>query len=144
MTTFYYDEGGGTLLRLRKQPSTLLRAYVPPPPRLAVNCKFDLFLQRVLHDQFVCSIKNLNSLKKLLSQDKTFDECLNVAIVDEAADKESRGFRGNFRDESVHLVKGKFRNMKCFKCGLEGHFADRCNARNKGMRCKKTNHETCE
>ena len=42
MTTFYSDKGGGTL-RLQKQPSTLLRAYVPdfwysaPPPLMGLH-----------------------------------------------------------------------------------------------------------
>lgn len=40
-------------------------------------------------DQFVCGIRNGNSLKKLLSQDK--DWCLfNIAIADEASEKESK------------------------------------------------------
>ena len=59
--------------------------------RLSVNCQLDSFLNLALRDQFVCGIRNRNSLKKLLSQDKTFQECLIIAIVDEAADKESKG-----------------------------------------------------
>ena len=44
--------------------------------RLSTNCKLDLFLQRALRDLFVCGIRNGNSVKKLLSQDKEFGDCL--------------------------------------------------------------------
>ena len=77
--------------------------------RLAVNCKFDFFLSRALRDQFVCGIRNPGSLKKLLSQDKGFEDCLNIAIADEAAEKESRDL-GNF--ESVNFTKNKFHVKK--------------------------------
>ena len=52
--------------------------------QLAVNCKFDHFVQRALRDQFVCGIRNGNTFKKLLSQNKTFEECLNISLADAA------------------------------------------------------------
>ena len=57
--------------------------------RLSANCHYEQFLSRVLRDQFVCGIRNTNTLK-LLSQDLTFKECLDKALADKAADKESR------------------------------------------------------
>ena len=119
--------------------------------RLAVNCKFNTFLQRALRDQFVCGIRNGNSLKKLLSQDKNFEECLNTAIADEAADKESKGL-GSFESVNYTHTKGKRDYKKgnkprCFRCGSENHFADKCSLKDSGMTCgycKKTNHSTKE
>ena len=73
---------------------------------MAVNCKFDLFLQRALRDQFVCGIRNGNTLKKLLSQDKTFDDCLNIAIADERAEKESKGLSVSL-DTAVNFTSWK-------------------------------------
>ena len=115
--------------------------------RLSSNCKFDSFLSRALRDQFVCGIRNPNTLKKLLSQDKKFEECLNTAIADETADKESKGLGGY---ESVHFTRGKKKGSekpRCYRCGSENHFADKCSLKNSGMTCeycKRTNHNTKE
>ena len=122
--------------------------------RLAVNCKFDNFLSRALRDQFVCGIRNPNSLKKLLAQDKNFDECLNIAIADEAADKESKRLVSG-ETESVHFNKYQNRDRdrkkgnkaKCFRCGSESHLADKCSLKNSGMSCSycnKSNHTSKE
>jgi hypothetical protein len=114
--------------------------------RLSVNCQYEGFLQRALRDQFVCGIRNNNSLKKLLSQDKNFDECLNIAIADEAADKESKSLTSS---ESVYYLKNKKKGNrpKCFRCGSESHFADKCSLKDSGMTCgycHKSNHSTKE
>ena len=52
---------------------------------LAVTCNFGEFLKRSLPDQFVCGIRNPATRKKLLSEDRTFQEPLQVAIADEIA-----------------------------------------------------------
>ena len=111
--------------------------------RLAVNCKFDHFLQRALRDQFVCGIRNGNTLKKLLSQDKTFEECLNISLADAAAERESKGFT-NFPSgyESVNYMKSKKfpkSKLKCFCCGSENHLASRCTIKSPGMTCSYCN-----
>lgn len=56
---------------------------------LASTCNFGEFLNRSLRDQFVCGIRYPATRKKLLSQDRTFQEALQVAIADEIAAKES-------------------------------------------------------
>ena len=121
--------------------------------RLSTNCKFDLFLQRALRDQFVCGIRNGNSLKKLLSQDKDFDACLNIAIADEAAEKECKSL--NSLDSINYTNARNNRNSrnktgnkpKCFCCGSETHFADKCPMKDTGIKCNycnKSNHLTKE
>ena len=70
--------------------------------RLSVNCQSS-------RDQFVCGIRNGNSLKKLLSQDKKFQECLNIAIADEAAGEESKDLTNT---ESVNYMKNKKKKTK--------------------------------
>ena len=111
--------------------------------RLAVNCKFNLFLQRALRDQFVCSIRNGNTLKKLLSQDKSFEECLNISLADAAAERESKGFT-NFPSgyESVNYMKSKKFckiKLKCFCCGSEKYLASRCTIKSSGITCSYCN-----
>ena len=98
--------------------------------RLSANCHHEIFLSRLLRDQFVCGIRNTDTLKKLLPQDSTFKECLDKALADEAADKESRDLATSM--ESVHFTK-KYnqksksnKTSKCYRCGSEGH-ADKCN-----------------
>ena len=46
------------------------------------------FLNRCLRDQFVCGIRNPATRKKRLSEDRTFQQALKVAIADEIATKE--------------------------------------------------------
>ena len=56
---------------------------------LASTCNFGEFLNRCLRDQFVCGIRNPATRKKLLSEDRTFQQALEAAIADEIAAKES-------------------------------------------------------
>ena len=56
---------------------------------LASTCNFGEFLNRSLRDQFVCGIRNPATRKNLLSEDRTFQQALEVAIADEIAAKES-------------------------------------------------------
>ena len=56
---------------------------------LELNCNFREFLNHSLRDQFVCSIQNPATCEKLLSEDCTFQQALEVAIADEIAVKES-------------------------------------------------------
>ena len=119
--------------------------------RLSANCQYENFLSRVLRDQFVCGIRNTNTLKKLLAQDLTFKECLDKALADETADKESRDLATSM--ESVHFTKKynqkrkSSKTNKCYRCGSEGHYADKCNYKDSGSifdYCHRPNHTTKE
>ena len=46
-------------------------------------------MNRSLRDQFVCGIRDPTTRKKLLSEDRTFQQALQVAIADEVAAKET-------------------------------------------------------
>ena len=59
--------------------------------RLAVHCNFGPYLTRALRDQFVGGVRSQTTKKKLLSEDRTFDQALKVAQADELAEKESPG-----------------------------------------------------
>jgi hypothetical protein len=55
---------------------------------LAVHCNFGQYLQRALRDQFVGGVRSQSTRKKLLSEDRTFEQALKVAQADELAEKE--------------------------------------------------------
>ena len=94
-----------------------------------------------------------------MSQDLSFKECLDKALADEVADKESRDLTSSV--ESVHFTKNysyskkkgsressnSGKSNKCYRCGSEGHFADKCQLKDSGMQCgycHRANHSTNE
>ena len=70
---------------------------------LALSRNFGEFLNRSLRDQFVCGIRNPATRKKLLSEDRTFQQAMQVAIADEIAAKESIQVQQQF-PQPVHSV----------------------------------------
>ena len=113
---------------------------------LAVNCNFRTYLTRALRDQFVGGLKS-QATKKLLSEDRTFEQALKVAPADELAEKESKQlhFNSNLRRkfQAVHSVPKKSslahpvnkqlvaitvktQAKFCFRCGSSQHLADKC------------------
>ena len=115
--------------------------------RLAVNCKFGTYLTRALRDQFVGGVKSQATKKKLLSEDRTFEQALKVAQADELAEKESKQLQSNSnlsaKVQAVHSVPkksspahpvnkqqsattGKPHAKFCFRCGSSQHLANKC------------------
>ena len=130
--------------------------------RLAVNCNFGTYLTRALRDQFVGGVRSQTTRKKLLSEDRTFDQALKVAQADELAERESRKLQVNADTSSakvqpVHAVhrkptprqenkkqtsvKTKVDGKQCFRCGSSQHMADRCShVKSTCSYCKKSGH----
>ena len=133
----------------------------------ASTCDFGQFLNRSLRDQ--CGIRNSATRKKLLNEDRTFQDVLKVAIADEVASKETLAFQNNTKpvNESVHAVgrnqiPDKFSNSRntsnsnnlrpplrtaqkfsyaCYSCGGTEHSRAQCRFRNVVCsRCKRTGH----
>ena len=71
---------------------------------LASTCNFGEFLNRSLRDQFVCGIRNPATRKKLLSEDRTFQQALQVAIADEVAAKETMQVQQQQLSQPVNSV----------------------------------------
>ena len=69
---------------------------------------FGEFLNRSLRDQFVCGIRNPATRKKLLSEDRTFQEALQVAITDEIAAKETLQVQQQQLPQPVNSVAKEF------------------------------------
>ena len=80
--------------------------------RYASTCNFGEFLNHSLRDQFICGIRNSATRKKLLNEDRTFQDALKVAIADKVASKETLEVQNDAKpgDESVHSM-GNSRNL---------------------------------
>ena len=61
-----------------------------------MNCNFGTYLTRALRDQFVGGVKRQATKKKLLSEDRTFEQALKAAQADELAEKESKQLQFNY------------------------------------------------
>ena len=57
--------------------------------RISSACGFGGFLARCLRDQCVSGVRNRETQRKLLQEDRSFDECVKLALADEAAVRES-------------------------------------------------------
>ena len=121
---------------------------------LASTCQFDT--QQALRDRFICGLRSKQTLKKLLTEEHTFDAALEVALGAEAAEKDVAAFSqegsasvnkvdsGNRRSfqPTQHRKgsgkRGKFSssgsNIKdpseCVTCGKTGHPRSQCKFRN--------------
>ena len=62
---------------------------------LAATCEFGQFLSEALTDQFVCGICSESTQRKLLSQDRTFEQALQTAIADEIAEAETKAIHSH-------------------------------------------------
>ena len=58
--------------------------------RASAKCDFGTHLPRALRDQFVIGVKNQATMNKMLSEEKTFEDCQKIAIADETADREAK------------------------------------------------------
>ena len=126
---------------------------------LASTCNFGEFLNRSLRDQFVCGIRNPATRKKLLSEDRTFQEALQVAVADEIAAKESMQVQQQLPQSVNSIIKDssspsssrgnsglqfgsrqgarqpsnfsqQATSYTCFSCGSPDHVRPKCKFRN--------------
>ena len=146
--------------RCVQEENESVSAYSARLRRYASTCNFGEFLNRSLRDQFICGICNSATRKKLLNEDRTFQDALKVAIADEVASKETLEVQNDAKpgDESVHSM-GNSRNLlnqqnrkpslpsfqkssyACYSCGSTEHSRNQCRFRNVVCsRCKRTGH----
>ena len=126
---------------------------------LAVHCNFGAFLPRALRDQFVGGVRNPTTKTKLLSEDRTFDRAVQIAVADEAAQKEAKLLHTphtvNYTKETFSQKKTSFNKAsnysngqqrqtnakECYRCGDKDHLADKCKHRStKCLYCSKVGH----
>ena len=125
---------------------------------MASTCKFELFLKRALRDKFVCELKDDKIQEKLLSEDKSLEEAVNMAKAMESATANVVHIKEKETDEvnkmcvesnAFELQKkkmcfgcgGKWHERRsqcpawgktCFKCNYKNHFSRRCKNKQKG------------
>ena len=58
--------------------------------RLASTCNFGEFLSEALRDQLVCGIRSSSTQRKLLSEERSFEQAMQMALADEVADSEAK------------------------------------------------------
>ena len=91
--------------RCCQEENESVSVYSPQQLRhFASTCNFGEFLNRSLHNQFMCGIRNPVTRKKLLSQDRTFQEALQLANADEIAAKETLQVQQQQLSQSVNSV----------------------------------------
>ena len=141
-----------------QEENEIVSVYSARLRHLAFACNFGEFL-----NQFVCGICNPPTRKKLLSQDRTFQEALQVAIADEIAAKETLQVQQQRLSQSVNSVSKetsscgistsrpspnqtspKFQPVSsyaCFSCGNSDYERSKCKFRNAVCRhCKLRGH----
>jgi hypothetical protein len=73
---------------------------------MADRCNFGAFLERALRDQFVSGIRDQNTQRKLLEEDRAFQDCVTMAAADETAKSECVAFQAaTSENSSVHFIK---------------------------------------
>ncbi|CAB4007683.1 Retrovirus-related Pol poly from transposon [Paramuricea clavata] len=125
-----------------------------------VHCNFGTYLTRALRDQFVGGVRSRSTRKKLLSEDRTFDQAVKVAQADELAEKESKEMllsaertdttqahsisnkrKYHFKGGDANKAKPFEQGKTCFRCGSTQHLADKCSHTYTTCNyCKKAGH----
>ena len=101
--------------------------------KLTTYCKFEDTkdcLEELLHDRFVCGLRNEGTRKCLLTEKTlTFTQAIDVAQNHETAFKDAQMKAveqlpsGN---STVHKVMSLPQKEGCYRCGLKSHKANDC------------------
>ena len=67
-----------------------IATFVAELRRLASTCNFGEFLSEALRDQLVCGIRSSSTQRKLLSEERSFEQAMQMALADEVADSEAK------------------------------------------------------
>ena len=121
--------------------------------KLAIHCQFDDTLQETLCDRFVCGLRHDAIQCRLLSKcNLTYKKALEISQGMEGADKDTKSFKttdpminrtgSRFQNaagrnyyrcgRSNHTpATCKFKDVKCLKCGKQGHIVPACQTSNR-------------
>lgn len=122
--------------RCRKQGESVA-TYVSELRALAEYCNFGN-LEEMLRDRLVCGINHERTQNRLLSEAKlTYEKALEIAQSQETAAQNLQELKStpmakeeaSFTDKNKPVLtvakKGK-RKVTCYRCGQEGHLANKC------------------
>lgn len=116
--------------------------------KLAINCKFEQYLDTALRNQFVFGVRSTKILNRLLEMESlTLDKAVKKASAMELSERGGAEIH-NGAVEKVHLVdshnqtKLSTKNKQnCFRCGSDAHFANACKyAKTICSYCSKVGH----
>jgi transposase InsO family protein len=129
--------------------------------RASAKCNFGTHLPRALRDQFVIGVRSQTTKKKLLADDKSFEDCQKIAIADEMAEREAKCFEREASSTSVNAVRDDHKTtlrsrpqnrrplsprhrenkFTCYRCGSNQHGSSTCRHTKTVCRyCKKEGH----
>ena len=115
----------------RKQgTSELIAEYVASLRKLAVHCNFGSYLETALRDQFVCGLHDIKCQKELLCiSSLSLQKAIQHAKAFEAVGREASAIHPS-PSEDLHQVESRQSGFTdgryCFRCGNQGHLANRC------------------
>ena len=72
---------------------------------LASASEFGEFLGQALRDQLVCGIRNESTQRKLLSQERNFEQALQTATADESVESEAKAIVSQVNDNAWPLAR---------------------------------------
>ena len=78
-----------------------------------------------LRDTFVCGLRNTAAQRRLLSEDKTDADTIEITSTMEAVETEIQEMNSGRNAELVLSVQGK----PCYRCSKEGHLPRACRFR---------------
>ena len=67
---------------------------------LTSTCEFGEFLGHALRYQLVCGIRNESTQRKLLSQERNFEQALQTTIADEIVKSEAKAIQSQVNDNA--------------------------------------------
>ncbi|XP_037528470.1 uncharacterized protein LOC119405702 [Rhipicephalus sanguineus] len=142
-----------------QQEGETIQDFVVSIRRIADNCNFGDSLNRLLRDRIVCGVRSGAVQKQLLAKkDLTLEEAESIAVAAETAEKGARTMSVDVppvlkvearrklpsrssMERSERLECGRcgssrhdgnscrWKNARCYACGLRGHLAKMCRSR---------------
>ena len=128
--------------------------YLAALRRAATECKFEGFLEKALRDRFVCGLTSEPLRRRLLlEKELSLTKATEIAVVMEAADKDSKAIEEAKQNEAAVNVLQKPNRPKldkrtpqatadtCYHCRRKGHQPQNCRSREAQCHnCGKTGH----
>ena len=122
--------------------------------KMAADCKFkDTDLMERLRDQIVFGLNEQELVTKLIAEgeDLTYDKCVQKvecyfsAVRDGVAlkTKDEKIFALGKSERKTPSEKGNLRDkLSCYRCGLKGHFRNKCKVKVYCKNCESDSHAT--
>lgn len=141
----------------KQQPNQRIGDYVKYLKKMATFCEFTgTQLDEQLRDRFICGLESESLQKKLLSQNRSFKQAVEIALADEAAARNVHDISSSNTSENkkVNLINATrsypsgFQGRRnfifkkgCDRCGLDNHTRDDCKHKNaQCYNCQRRGH----